>query len=65
MGKVSKNMIEEIEVIAKEYMTQVKGDNLTEFDLMVAENLVMFGYLRAKNQFIEMNKNIKIGRAHV
>jgi hypothetical protein len=59
MGKVSKNMIEEIEVIAKEYMTQVKGDNLTEFDLMVAENLVMFGYLRAKNQFIEMNKNIK------
>ncbi|WKZ70102.1 MAG: hypothetical protein QY331_02385 [Melioribacteraceae bacterium] len=59
MGKVSKNMIEEIEVIAKEYMTQVKGDNLTEFDLMVAENLVMFGYLKAKKQFIEMNKNIK------
>ncbi|HSH51813.1 MAG TPA: hypothetical protein VK982_08850 [Bacteroidales bacterium] len=50
MAEVSKNMIE---VIAKEYMTQIKGDNLTEFDLMVAQNLVMFGYLKAKTSSLK------------
>ncbi|MBU2492364.1 MAG: hypothetical protein KJ571_07025 [Bacteroidetes bacterium] len=54
MGEVSLHIIEEIENIAKEYMTDVKGTNLTKADLMIAENLIMFGYLRAKNE-IEKN----------
>lgn len=55
MGEVAKHIIEEIEEIAKEYMSDVKGADLTEFDLMVAENLIMFGYIRAQR---EINRNL-------
>jgi|GEM_PF-1521368 hypothetical protein len=41
---------DEIKEQAKAYMSAIKGDDLTDEDIMIAENLIIFGYLLAKDE---------------
>lgn len=43
---------DEIKEQAKTYMSGIKGDHLTDEDVMIAENLIIFGYLLAKDEQI-------------
>jgi hypothetical protein len=46
MAKISREIIREIQKDAKTYMRALKGDGITRDDIMVAENLMVFGYRR-------------------
>ena len=48
MGKISKKVLKEIKLHAEEYITAVKGKELTEKDLITAEILMKLGYIKAK-----------------
>ena len=50
MAKINEEILMEIKETAKDYMLAVKGHHLTENDIMIAENLIMFGYLKAINE---------------
>lgn len=47
MGRISLASMNAIKETAQEYMKEVKGKELTEEDIMIAENLIMFGYIKA------------------
>jgi hypothetical protein len=48
MGKISKKILKEIKLNAEEYITAVKGKDLTKKDLTAAVNLMKLGYIKAK-----------------
>lgn len=50
MGKISRQTLHDIKETARDYMYAIKGHHLTENDVMIAENLIMFGYIRAKHE---------------
>lgn len=57
MAEIDTAIKEEIKKWAKNYMTAIKGKALTKEDIMIAENLIMFGYLKAKEDEITLMMN--------
>jgi hypothetical protein len=56
MGRISKKNLKELRLLAKEYITGVKGKSLTNNDLITAEKLIRLGYLNAKSKAKKRNK---------
>ncbi|MFO7447949.1 MAG: hypothetical protein R6W90_16420 [Ignavibacteriaceae bacterium] len=54
---ISKQILYEIQKEARHYIASVKGQNYTADDLVVAENLIVFGYLKAIED-IESNSKV-------
>lgn len=50
MGRISIETMGAIKETALEYMKEVKGKELTDKDVMIAENLIMFGYIKALDE---------------
>lgn len=51
MAVISKRTLNEIQLEAKQYLLSLKGNELTEEDVVAAENLIVFGYCRAMEDF--------------
>ncbi len=50
MSKISKQTLYDIKCEAKKHLESFKGKSITDEDLVFAENLMVFGYLRAVNE---------------
>lgn len=51
MAVIPKRTLNEIQLEAKQYLLSLKGNELTEEDVVAAENLIVFGYCRAMEDF--------------
>jgi hypothetical protein len=50
MAAIDRETMQQIRLKAKEYMKFMKGRTITKEDIMIAENLIIFGYMKAKNE---------------
>lgn len=65
MSSIDTFVLNELKKIANDYMASIKGSDLKEIDLITAENLVLFGYLKAKDHFFTRNNDNKISKGSV
>jgi len=60
MKRVDKDIVYELRKEASEYISKVKGKNVSKEDINIAEMLILYGYLKAKLEAKEKkNKPVK------
>lgn len=59
MKEIKDQSIQEIRKRAKEYITTVRGENISRADLLIAENLTAIGYQILQEELIEKKQERK------
>lgn len=56
MGKINTKILKELRLMAKEHAAAIKGNNLKDEDILIAENLIIMGYLKGIEYKIKEQK---------
>ena len=65
MAGITKETLYHIQNEVREYVTSIKGENITTEDLVFAENLMVFGYKLAKDELNIRNDESKITKENM